>query len=394
MIEKLADDLKSILRGNVLILFVTWLLLSFGNNMVHKFDGIYFKALGASDIWLGYMGAITFGMMAILQIPGGHIADTFGRKRVIVVFTFVMSFSMLIFAFAPSWEYIVIGLIVSNLALLYQPGLFSIVMDSLPENRRAEGFAVTNLSSLPALVAPLVGGALIYYFGTVPGMRLGYLILFFLSLISAFLRLFLKETTKPKKREERESFLSFFHVIKRVDPRARGIILVSMLMTSAMGMVGYFIVIYSSTYTDEIVFGLAMAVTMLLSITLGVVIGKIGDTRGKEKLYIAGTLLTSLGLAVFIFPSVLALFAYAIISGLGMAFYQPIGNGMIADLVPIKMRGRFTGVNLFLSYLATMLFSMLAGYIFRYSPYFLFTIASAIAFLAAIIAIRIFLLDR
>ena len=387
------SDLRSILRGNVLILFLTWLLLSFGNNMVHKFDGVYFKALGASDVMLGYMGAITFGMMALLQIPGGHIADAFGRKRVVVVFTFVMAFSMLIFAFAPSWEYIVIGLIVTNLALLYQPGLFSIVMDSLPPDRRAEGFAITNLSSLPALAAPLVGGALIYYYGVVPGMRLSYLILFFLSLAAAFMRVFLKETSTPRGKGERPSPLSFFGVIRTADVRARGMIAVAMLFTSATGMVGYFLVIYASSYTNEVVFGIAMAISMLFSVVFGVVAGRLGDARGKEKFYISGSLLVSLGLAVFVVPSVLALFSYAAIFGLGMALYQPSSNGLMADLVPLEIRGRFTGVYLFLSYLSTMVSSIIAGYIFRYSPTLLFTIASAMSLLAAMIALRVFLLS-
>ncbi len=378
-------DLKTILRGNVLILFITWVLLSFGNNMVHKFDGLYFKALGASDVWLGYMGAITFGMMALLQIPGGHVADTFGRKKVIVIFTFVMAFSMLIFAFAPSWEYIVIGLIIANLALLYQPALFSIVMDSLPPNRRAEGFAVTNLSSLPALFAPMVGGALIYYLGLIPGMRLGYFLLFLLSLSAAFLRLFLRETFPSKKKNYREGFSSFFRVIKSVDSRAKGLIIVAMLMFSASGMVGYFIVLYSSTYTSSLIFGIIMGVGMLISSLTGVFVGRMGDIKGKEKFYLTGIILMSIALALFVFPNIFSLLEFALISGLAMAFYQPSTNGLIADLVPLEKRGRFTGMYLFSSYLVAMFFSAFAGYIYAFAPQMLFILASFLALIAALI---------
>ncbi len=377
-------DMKTILRGNVLILFITWVLLSFGNNMVHKFDGLYFSALGASDVMLGYMGAITFGMMALLQIPGGHIADTFGRRRVIVIFTFVMAFSMLIFAFAPSWEYIVVGLIISNISLLYQPALFSIVMDSLPPNRRAEGFAVTNLSSLPALVAPIVGGGLIYYLGLIPGMRLGYFILFLLSLSAAFLRFFLKETVPVKQRNHGNGSLTFLRVIKSVDARAKGLILVAMLMFSASGMVGYFIVLYSSTYTSSLVFGIIMGVGMLISTLTGVFVGRMSDIKGKEKFYITGIILMSIALFLFIFPNVLSLLAFAITSGLAMAFYQPSTNGLIADLVPLEKRGRFTGMYLFSSYLTAMLFSTFAGYIYSLNHQMLFIISSLLALAAAI----------
>ncbi len=231
----LKEDFKKILRGNVLILFITWIMLSFGNNMVHRFDGIYFSALGASNVILGFMGALTFGMMALLQIPGGYIADIFGRRKVIVIFTFVMAFSNLIFAFAPSWEYIVVGLIITNVSLLYQPALFSIIMDSLPPKKRAEGFAITNLASLPSLIAPMIGGTLILIYGVITGMRIAYFILFLLSLASAFLRLFLKETIEIKKKEKREKFRESFKIIKKLNPKARGLIVGNMLSSSAMG---------------------------------------------------------------------------------------------------------------------------------------------------------------
>ena len=384
-------DIKEILRGNVLILFITWVLLSFGGNMVHRFDGIYFSALGASDELLGYMGALTFGMMALLQLPGGYFADVLGRKRLIVTFTFVMAFSMLIFAFAPSWEYIVVGLIISNASLLYQPALFSIIMDSLPKHRRAEGFAVINLSSLPALIAPVVGGYIIFTLGVVSGMRIGYLILFFLSLTAAFMRMFLKETVSKNNGER--SFLSIASILKNLNFRAKWIIIIGSLISSAGGMVGYFIIKYSYNYTNAFNFGLAMGISMLISIVSGVYIGRYGDRKGKEKLYVAGMLLSSLGIIIFIVPSLAYLFLYAVISGLGMAFYQPMNQGLIADLVGLESRGRFTGVFLFISYISAMLFSGISGYIYSFSPAILFLFSGILYLIAALIALKIFVLN-
>ena len=394
MTSRILRDISSILHGNVLILFITWVLLAFGGNMVHRFDGIYFSALGASNVILGYMASLTFGMMALLQLPGGYLADMLGRKKMIVTFTFVMSFSMLIFAFAPSWEFIVVGLIISNVSLLYQPALFSIIMDSLPITRRAEGFAITNLSALPALIAPVVGGYVIFTMGVIPGMRLGYILLFLLTISAAILRLFLNETIKTKKKEEREGFISFIKVLKGLNHRAKGMILVGSLMSSATGMVGYFVIKYAYTYTSSLIFGIAMGVAMLISTITGIYIGKLGDLKGKEKFYISGILLTSLSFAIFIFPSIIYLFIYAAISGLGMAFYQPTNSGLMADLVEEEKRGRFTGVFLFLSYLSAMVFSIAAGYIYSIFPLFLFIIAASIALVSALIAIKIFLLNK
>ncbi len=390
LLSDLKEDFKKILRGNVLLLFITWIMLSFGNNMVHRFDGIYFSALGASNVILGFMGALTFGMMALLQIPGGYIADVFGRRKVIIIFTFVMAFSILIFAFAPSWEYIVVGLIITNVSLLYQPALFSIIMDSLPPEKRAEGFAITNLASLPSLIAPMIGGTLILIYGVITGMRIAYFILFLLSLASAFLRLFLKETIELKKKAKREKFMESFKILKKVNLKAKGLIVGNMLYSSAAGLAGYFIVKYASTYTSPLIFGIAMGIITLLVGTVSIPLGKRADLRGKENFYIAGLFLIGIGFFVFIFPSSLFLFLYASLVGTGQALFAPSNSGLMADFVSEKNRGRFTGVYLFLSYIVAMIFSSLGGYIYSYNHAFLFIISSILMLLASLWGVYIF----
>jgi MFS family permease len=383
--KSLLEDFRLILRGNIGVLFLTWILLNFGHGLVNRFNGVYFSALGANDIVLGLMGSLTFGMMALLQIPGGYLADIFGRRRVIVVFTTIMAFSMLIFAFAPSWEYIVIGLIISNVALLYQPALFSIMIDSLPSHRRAEGFAITNLSMIPGIIAPTIGGFLILRYGTVGGMRIGYFILFVLSLVSALLRFRLKETMKIKK-SERVRFLESFKILGKLRKKAKGLILTNMLVSGAGGMIGYFVVKYAYTYTTSVLYGIAMGLITLIMVFLSIPFGKRADAGRKEKYYVIGILLLSVSLLIFTIPSFYALFSYSILTGMGMAFMQPATQGLIGDYVSIQNRGRYTGVYLFLSYLSAMLLSGIAGYLYRLNPRFLFTVSSLLYLLAAILA--------
>ncbi|OYT59803.1 MFS transporter [Euryarchaeota archaeon ex4484_178] len=383
--RSLLEDFRLVLSGNIGVLFLTWILLNFGHGMVNRFNGVYFSALGASDIILGFMGSLTFGMMALLQIPGGYLADVFGRRRVIVIFTTLMAFSMLIFAFAPSWEYIVIGLIISNVALLYQPALFSIMIDSLPATRRAEGYAITNLSMLPGVIAPTIGGALILYYGTVGGMRIGYFVLFILSLVSAILRLRLRETVRIEKHN-RPGFFESFKIIGELSNRAKGLILTNMLISGAGGMVGYFVVKYAYTYTTSVLYGIAMGLITLLLVFLSIPFGRKADAGRKEKYYVFGVLLLSASLAIFTIPSVFALFSYSVLTGMGMALMQPATQGLIGDYVSGEHRGRYTGVYLFLSYLSAMFLSGVAGYIYKINPNLLFLFSSSIYALAAILA--------
>ncbi len=383
--RSLLQDFRLILSGNIGVLFLTWILLNFGHGMVNRFNGVYFSALGASDIVLGFMGSLTFGMMALLQIPGGYLADVFGRRRIIVVFTTIMAFSMLIFAFAPSWEYIVIGLIISNVALLYQPALFSIMIDSLPSHRRAEGFAITNLSMIPGIIAPTIGGFLILQYGTIGGMRIGYFLLFIFSFISALLRIKLKETVKVSKAN-RVKFFESFKILGKLRKRAKGLILTNMLVSGAGGMIGYFVVKYAYTYTSSVIYGIAMGLITLFMVFLSIPFGRKADLGSKEKYYVLGISLLSASLIIFIIPSVLALFSYAIFTGVGMALMQPASQGLIGDYVGIQNRGRYTGVYLFLSYISAMVLSGIAGYIYGMNPPMLFFLSALIYILAAIIA--------
>ena len=389
-LKNFGEDLRTILKGNIGILFVTWLLLNFGHSIVMRFNGIYFSALGASDVILGLMGSLTFGMMALLQIPGGYLADAYGRRRIIVIFTTVMAFSTLIFAIAPSWQWIVVGLIISNIALLYQPALFSIMMDSLPEKRRAEGFAITNISMIPAIFGPIIGGFLIYKYGVIPGMRIGYFAVFAFSIASAIIRLKLKETIKIKNRKKNR-FRESIKVLKKINPRAKGFLIINMLLSSASGMLGYFIVKYAYTYTSSLIYGIAMGLITILVVVVGIPVGKKADILGKERFFTLGIFLAAISIFIFTIPSVMALFAYAILTGAAQAIMQPSGNGLIADYVGIENRGRYTGVYLFLSYIAAMIFSAIGGYIYHMHPALLFILSGILYLIAGATAIFIFI---
>ncbi len=391
-LKNLHSDLRTILRGNIGVLFTTWILLNFGHSLVMRFNGIYFSALGASNVILGLMGALTFGMMALLQIPGGYLADAFGRRKVIVIFTSVMAFSMLIFALAPSWQWILVGIIISNVALLYQPALFSMMMDSLPSHRRAEGFAITNISMIPSIFGPIIGGALIYTYGTVPGMRIGYLVLFIISVIAALLRIKLKETIKPNK--SREKFIESFRILKKLGRGAKGVLLINMITSAAGGMVGYFVVKYAYGYTSSLIYGIAMAIITVIIVLVGIPIGRRADSRGKERFYMLGELMAAVALIVFIVPSTFALFTYAILIGLSQAFSQPSSNGLIADYVNIENRGRYTGVFLFLSYISAMVLSAIGGYIYQITPWLLFALSGMLYLLGGILAFLLLVKNR
>ena len=209
----------SFVKGNYLILIVSWILMDIGMEMPVPYYQQYVYALGG-DIFpmaLGILGFATFFVMAFVAVPGGFLADKFGRRWLITTMTFGIGLSYLFFVLAPFWQItqpwhiILIGTIIQSLCLIYQPALFAMVQDSLPHNRRGMG------SSLIELIhgsfntpGPIIAGFLLLQFGLVPRMRIVYLIMTTLFLIAAIWRLKLKETMKNRKPIKFRYFITLY----------------------------------------------------------------------------------------------------------------------------------------------------------------------------------------
>lgn len=95
----------SFIRGNMLVIIITYSINHFVNAMHGPFKSLYFRELGASPLLIGLMSSVGFIISALIRIPGAHIVDKHGRKKIMVIFTYCAAFSLLIFAFAPDWRF-------------------------------------------------------------------------------------------------------------------------------------------------------------------------------------------------------------------------------------------------------------------------------------------------
>jgi len=103
IISKIRREL-SFIRGNVLIIIVTYGINRFVNAMHGPFKSLYFRELGASPLLIGLMSSVGFIILTLIRIPGAYIVDKHCRKKIMVTFTYGVAFSLLIFAFAPDWR--------------------------------------------------------------------------------------------------------------------------------------------------------------------------------------------------------------------------------------------------------------------------------------------------
>jgi len=73
------------LRGNYLIIILSYVLSGFGTGLWFPFRSNYIEALGASLLEIGLISFIGSALSALITLPGAYIADRYGRKRIIVV---------------------------------------------------------------------------------------------------------------------------------------------------------------------------------------------------------------------------------------------------------------------------------------------------------------------
>ncbi|MCJ7456771.1 MFS transporter, partial [Candidatus Bathyarchaeota archaeon] len=201
----------SFIKGNYAILVLSWVLMDLASEMPTPNYQYYVQALGGTGIELGLIGFCSFMALAAVQFPGGYLADRYGRRWLISTMTFALALCFLFYALAPTWHFILIGAVLMNLCLIYQPALWAMISDSLPPERRGMGFSIIMLiNSVVTTPGPLFAGILLWQFGLIPSMRIVYIIVTALYLAAAFLRLRLKETITSGDPIRPQEFLSSY----------------------------------------------------------------------------------------------------------------------------------------------------------------------------------------
>jgi MFS family permease len=372
----------SFIRGNFLILIVSWILMDIAMEMPIPYYQQYVYALGGDSfpMALGILGFANFFAMAFVAIPGGFLADKFGRRWLITTMTFAIGLSYLFFALAPFWQItqpwhlILIGTIIQSICLIYQPALFALVQDSLPPERRGVGSSIINMihgtMNTPGTV---IGGILVVSLGLIAGMQAVYLIVTLLFLFAAFWRLRLKETTDNTEKIQFKHFILHYpqavkeslNVWKIVPRTVFYLFLVQIITMFALSLINVINAIYardilSIPQEQWFLTYIPMLLTMIVaSYPLGKVIDKIGT---KIPLIIAPCLLI-VSMMLFINGEIFTLTISMVLFGLVSMLVMSAGLALSACLVETNNRGKIIGSLNFVGYILTGI-GMLLGSLF------------------------------
>ncbi len=385
---------SAILRGNFLILTISWAIMYFASPIPQTYASLYYLILGADEFLLSVIGFAGSIAIALVQFPGGYLADKHGRKWLIATMTYGLAMGTFFFIFAPSWHFIMIGLMVQNACAIYAPALMAMLFDSLPPEKRGAGYSFQSVvTSLVLLPAPLIAQYLILAFNFDLGMRVAYTIVLAAYFVAATLRVRLTETLpsneshgRPKiveaLREYPRSVKESLSVWRKLPRSAFYLFVVSIGINGIVVSCHTYFVVYATSVLNisESQWALVMAF-MYLSVALpGILAGLSMNVLGRKRFLILGYLLYVPSMILFVNADfnmlLLAFFFY----GLGNMLQQNSYQVMMGDMIPRSLRGTAMGCIHFFMYFSQALLQVLVGFLYAFVspqlPFLLMAVAA------------------
>lgn len=403
--------------GNYTVLIISWLIMDFAGELPGTYYPDYVIQLGGNATIIGTIIFASLLALASVQFLGGYLADKYGRRLLVSTLTFGLAFGYIFYAFAPSWHFILLGAVIQNFCLLYQPALNAMMADALPPEKRGMGYSMLNLiMSVSTTPAPVVALFLVTAYGSLLGMRIAYGIVTTMYVAAAIVRLKLKESVKnPEKMNLKAAFRSYpkalregISIWKIVPKSMRFLFLSELIARSAVAMTQMLFLVYAfyvlqiggmplpGLYTPQmdpalqlarVKWGYVMIALFATMIILSFPVGKLLDRIGrKTPLIVAGLLMIPSAL-LFIYGNYLTIFIAMPLVGvsvlLGFSSYQT----MFADFIPQLQRGKVTGSMNFFTYIFMALAGVTGGVLYdQVSPQLPFILMAIFSIPAVLLA--------
>ena len=383
---------SAVLRGNFLIITISWIIMFFAQPIPDTYASLFYLHLGANVFLISIMGFAGSIAVALVQFPGGYLADKHGRRWLIVSMTFGLGVGTLFFIFAPSWPFLLLGILIQNLCSIYGPALMAMDMDSLaPENRGAGYSFQTVISTIVILPAPLIAQYLVVAFHFDLGMRVTYTFVAVMYFAVAVLRLRLKETLPSKDAKERPTIMDALksypksvkegiHVWRKLTKSAFNLFVAIIIINGlVVGCQTYFVVYATSILKMSLTQWAIVLAFMYLTISIPAIIAGFSmDVMGRKRFLILGYLLYVPGMLLFIHANFDTLLLAFFFFGLGNLLQLNSYQVLMGDLIPRNIRGTAFGSLQFFMYLIQAIFQVLVGVLYAFvSPQLPFLLLAA-----------------
>lgn len=339
---------KPIINKNLRWFLAGMIFANIAGQMAYSMLSLYMLKLGASVAQVGLVFTLASLVPMALQIFGGWLSDTIGRLRVMAIGSSIAVFGYLIFAFAPNWQWILIGLSIEYISnSVVGPSFGAYISEQSTEESRGRVFGITSsIYQTVTVIGPALAGFLAYQFSFPLMMRVA----FGFYLTATILRVWMatNERFAPSKDAAKPTFSGFKEqLVSILTLLLAGGVLTWIWVTDAVGDTSYGLInqlfpIYLSDIgklnVQQIgIVNAAIGVTAIIAAPLA---GSLVDKFGERAAIITGFALNGLGLFTLLNSYNYAGFILAMcFFGLGTGSLMPAYESLISKVVPESKRG-------------------------------------------------------
>jgi MFS family permease len=388
-IDKIASFLY--LPRNAWILTSTSAVWSVGSAMASPFQSIYFASLGASPLAIGLLVAYGTGVTVVALLIGGYVADTWGRRKVVIAFSWMSVASAFVYVLIDSPLLILIPLSLASVASIYTPAFNSIMMDSIAPKDRIRGFAVFSaINTIPSMFAPTFGGLLINQFGAMHGVQLAYLGSGTFGLIAVAIRSQrlgeTYQTTKPALRKPllsylKDPFTQGVSAVRKSDSVVKKLLLYVTLAGIGSGLTSPFVSIYVVNYLgiDAVSYSIVVDLAGVATVCLLLAVVLLVKRLGARKSILVASVAAPLSNVMFTQAKTMdELLEWGVTGAVATALQTPSLSTMQAEAIAQSNRGKILAMFSILPALVSLPSQVFAGLLYSAT-------APVVPFLASII---------
>lgn len=339
---------KPIININLRWFLAGMIFANIAGQMAYSMLSLYMLDLGASVVQVGMVFTLASLVPTVLQIFGGWLSDTIGRLRIMAIGSSIAVVGYLIFAFAPSWEWVLIGLSIEYVSnSVVGPSFGAYISEQSTEQSRGRVFGIsTSIYQTVTVIGPALAGFLAYQFGFALMMRVA----FGFYLAATILRVWMatNERFKPVREAVKPTFSGFKKQITAIFALLLGGgILTWIWVTDAVGdtsysLIGQLFPIYLSDIGNLNLnqIGIVNAAVGVAAILAAPFAGTLVDRISERFAMVVGFALNGLGLLTLLNSSTFAGFILAMVFfGLGSGSLYPAYQSLISKVVPEEKRG-------------------------------------------------------
>ena len=334
------------------VLITSGMILQLGIGMIVPCLPSYATSVGLAESSVGTIVAVPALARALLNLPAGHIADVFGRKRPWMIGCVIDGLGCLATASATGLTSMIgARLVMGGGTAIAGAASSAYTMDvvaKFPQHKGRMLGAINTATSLAWMAGPVVGGILAERGGIVLPFVLvgGYLLA-----LAPIIHYMLPETRSPQSKMTTLSSFQLKPILKETrasfvtllqDPDQRAVVLIQCAIYTIWATSLAVVPLYVTSkfgYTPADL-GILYSVMSALGIVGGPLGGYVADTIGRREGIFIGSAITALSIATLPFVSTTSeLMAVAAIIGFGESFLMSTAAALSNDITPSNLRG-------------------------------------------------------